>query len=60
MIKPGQVVNVQIWGQVKAGILVGVENGEATVDFPVINGFFRLTVPAGWCTLYMMKGGGTQ
>ena len=57
MIKPGQLINVQIWGQIKVGRAVCIENGEITVDFPVFGGLFRLTVPAKWCTVYVMKGG---
>ena len=59
MIKPGQLVNVQIWGRVKVGRVAHVENGEATIDFPVVGGVFRLTVPADWCVTYIPKGGKT-
>lgn len=57
MIKPGQVVNVQIWGRIKTGVVVDVWNGEAVIDFPAPGGILRLVVPAGWCTTFIPKGG---
>lgn len=57
MLSAGQYVNVQIWGRIKTGVVVDVGDGEAVIDFPAPGGILRLVVPAGWCTMFIPKGG---
>lgn len=47
-MKPGQIVKVNLWGNVKPGRVVSVNEGSITLDFLVIGGMFRLTVPDYW------------
>ncbi len=54
MVRPGQFARVRLFDSgERVGLVIDADENEATIDFQVIGGVFRLTVPQRWCIVYV-------